>query len=157
MNDINLPSDNLHKFVAFAGLALVVSSLVISANLIVDLVERSANLNVAIGEIDQELKWHAAKAGKSLEQIKSVPLTDLPLELVRTSGRLSAQRKSLEELVQMESRVILGASVIIVFGLICFGYGLQSWRTQQRKHDLLLDHQIKLISDPNHMFGVERT
>lgn len=145
MTEFSLPSENLHKFKAFAGLALIAISLTIPVRLVVDLVQRANDLNVALGELEREVQWHTTRAGKSFNG-STFELADVPIEVARAHGRLAAQRKQIESLVSMERWVIAGAAaVVLLSGTALLVLGLRSWRKQQQQLDSLLDHQVRLL------------
>lgn len=142
MTDIAIPSDNFHKFITFAGLAIFLTAVALPGKMIVDLVNRMNDFNVQLGEHEAAVKWHTERAAASATQRSSITMADVPLEIAAANGRIFATRKAIVDLQSMETKLIYGAVAAASIGVLIGGYGVKRWAAHQAKLDTILELQL---------------
>ena len=156
MNFPNLPTDNLYKFVALAGLVMLFLSVLFPVRWLLEIQQKQADLGAELLTLEDEAKYFSDSIQKAESQLAqmSKKAAEQKREQIERSRRelrsklhvLKAKHQQIDTLITLgrEFRSLVSAGMFIGLGLAFGGFSLW-YRRVQRLQDSLLRRQVEQV------------
>lgn len=140
LEQISPPTDNLYKFLALSGVAVVLVVLVFGVDQVVDLVNRATEYNIELAAWRAEAEWEKQHAPPTTGPAEFGGLTR---EAYVKAEQFKAKRKAIEDLAKFRGDLIGLGSLAAGGGLALAAWGFWLWWSRlQRLEDRLLSMDV---------------